>query len=316
MYKRSRFAAVLGCVTALAMAGCATNSGVTPTTPSATQPQAHGIAFGPGWVQKDGVLYHAPHYMGTLHEASRVRNNILLSYGGGPVQVNPTVFLIFWGYTTYGDSHGVKPLLENYIGNMGGSRHNNIYTQYYEVVNGQTIHITNPSSQYGGAWEDDTNSVPRHPTDSQIAAEALKGVAHFGYNANASYVVATPHGRSTSGFGSQWCAYHSATSSSGRLVSYTDLPYMPDAGSNCGSNIISPPTDESGTDEGVTIVAGHEQGESATDPNPPSGWYNNSYGEIGDICAWTNIQNDPFGSYSFTMQPMFSNATQSCVHSY
>ncbi len=38
--------------------------------------------------------------------------------------------------------------------------------------------------------------------------------------------------------------------------------------------------------------------------------------EIGDICAWQNIQNDPFGSKSYTMQPMFSNATQSCVHSY
>jgi hypothetical protein len=91
---------------------------------------------------------------------------------------------------------------------------------------------------------------------------------------------------------------------------------MPDAGASCGSNIIPAPGDESGVDEGVTIVEGHEYGESVTDVNPPSGWYNNSYGEIGDICAWVNIQNDPFGSNSYTMQPMFSNATQSCVHSY
>ncbi len=56
---------------------------------------------------------------------------------------------------------------------------------------------------------------------------------------------------------------------------------------NCGANFISPPKDESGADEGVTIVEGHEYAESVTDPNPPSGWYNNSYGEIGDICAWT-----------------------------
>jgi serine protease len=91
---------------------------------------------------------------------------------------------------------------------------------------------------------------------------------------------------------------------------------MPDAGGNCGASIISPPSDETGADEGVTIVEGHEYAESVTDPNPPSGWYNNQYGEIGDICAWTNIQNDPYGKKSYTAQPEFSNASQSCVHSY
>ena len=65
----------------------------------------------------------------------------------------------------------------------------------------------------------------------------------------------------------------------------------------------------------MTIVEGHEQGESATDPAPFTGW-NSASGEIGDICAWTDIKNDRFGSYFYSMQPMFSNATASCVHSY
>jgi hypothetical protein len=318
MYKLSRFAGVFGCVAALGLSACAGSSGVAPATGSMVQPQARGmLTFGPGWIQKDGVLYHVPHYMATRSAArGQVSPAIVLSYGGGVVQVTPTVFLVTWGYSHYGDRQNVKALLQSYFGSMGGSGHNNTYTQYYQIVNGQTTYIANPSNQYGGTWDDETNAVPRHPTDSQIAAEALRAVAHFGYNANASYVVATPHGRSTSGFGTQWCAYHSATTTGGKLVSYTDLPYMPDAGGNCGSGIISPPSDESSADEGVTIVGGHEQGESVTDPNPPSGWYNYSYGEIGDICAWQNIQNDPFGSKSYTMQPMFSNATQSCVHSY
>ena len=99
-------------------------------------------------------------------------------------------------------------------------------------------------------------------------------------------------------------------------MSYTNLPYIPDAGPNCGANFISPPSDQTGADEGVTIVQGHEYGESVTDPNPPKGWYNNQQGEIGDICAWTNIQNDPYGPKTYTAQPMFSNASSSCVHSY
>jgi hypothetical protein len=309
------FARFLGCVIALGLAGCATNSGVTPPSNSTAPMQVRGGISFTDWVQKDGVLYHLPHYMIARRNAAGVKPLIVLSYGNGPVLVTPTVFVVFWGYTTYGDSHGVKALLESYLSSMGGSGHNNIETQYYEVSNGNTTYITNPSSQYSGAWEDDTDAVPKHPTDSQVATEALRAAQHFGYNANASYVVATPHGRYTSGFGTSWCAYHSAVTHSGKLVSYTNLPYMPDAGASCGSNIITPPSDESAADEGVTIVEGHEYGESVTDPNPPSGWYNSAQGEIGDICAWQNIANDPFGTNSYTMQPMFSNATQSCVHS-
>ncbi|MGA8575681.1 MAG: hypothetical protein WB609_08380 [Candidatus Cybelea sp.] len=316
MYSHTRLAAALGCVATLAMVGCASNAGIAPI--GATQQQAQTtVPSGPGWIQKDGVLYHVPHYMATRGTATqKVNPDILLNYGNGPVLVKPKIFIIFWGFNTYGDSNGVAPLLKKYSKALGGSGHDGIYTQYYMKSGSTQTNIKNPRHQFGGAWEDDADAVPTHPTDAQVAAEALLGVAHFGYNANASYIVATPHGRSSVGFGTQWCAYHGATMSGGNLVSYTNLPYMPDAGSSCGSNIITAPTDETGPDEGVTIVEGHEYGESVTDPNPPTGWYNGAQGEIGDICAWQDIENDPFANKSYTSQPMFSNATQSCVHSY
>jgi hypothetical protein len=317
MYSHSRLAAVLGCAATLAMVGCANNSGLAPSTGSTTQQQSQGHALGAGWIYKDGVLYHTPHYMVTAKAPHRdVSKAILLNYGNGPVLVSPKSYIIFWGYKTYGDPDKVARLLKTYSRVMGGSGHNNIYTQYYQIVNSTTTYITNPKQQLGGVWFDDTNSVPSHPTDSQVAQESLNGVAHFGYDPNGSYIVATPTQHSSQGFGTQWCAYHSATTYNSQLVSYTNLPYMPDAGSSCGANFTTPPNDESGTDEGVTIVEGHEYGESVTDPNPPTGWYNFQYGEIGDICAWQNIQNDPFRKKSYTMQPMFSNATQSCVQSY
>lgn len=316
MYNHSPLAAALAYMAALAMVGCATNAGLTPA--SGVAPQTRSIAFSSsGWIEKDGVTYHVPHYMVTRERAlQNVRPDVTFSYHNGPVLVAPKVYLIVWGYATYGDPDSVENLLQTYVSNMGGSGHNNIYIQYYEKSGGTTTYVTNPSQQLGGVWDDNTDAVPKHPTDLQVAREAKRGVVHFGYDPNGSYVVATPTGHSTAGFKTQWCAYHSATTKGGKIVSYTNLPYQPDAGGNCGANAISPPSDESGVDEGVTIVEGHEEGESVTDPNPPSGWYNGSYGEIGDICAWTNLQNDPFGSDSFTMQPMFSNATQSCVHSY
>jgi hypothetical protein len=314
MQIQTRLAAVLGCAAALAMVGCASNGAVTPLTGTTQQESSH-VPTGAGWKYENGVLYHTPHYMGTVSSHAAVKPPILLTYGGGPVLVTPHAYLILWGYKTYGDADKVAKLLKSYLKNMGGSGHNNIYTQYYMTVSGKNVNITNPTKQLISVWKDQTNAVPSSPTDGQVAQEALNGVAKFGYDANGSYIVATPHGHSSSGFGTQWCAYHSNTFSSGKYVSYTNLPYMPDAGANCGANFTSPPSDESGTDEGVTIVEGHEYGESITDPTPFNGW-NSSQGEIGDLCAWTDIQNDPFGKKSYTSQPMFSNKTASCVQSF
>jgi hypothetical protein len=318
MYRYTRLAAVLGCAATLAMVGCSSNSsGLTPTTGAAQSSGKVGIGFDSGWIHQDGVTYHTPHYMTTVQNASRqAKPDIVLNYGNGPVLVTPKMYYIFWGYKTYGDPQKVRKLLKSYAKNAGGSGYYNILTQYYMKSGTTNVYINNPSKILGGIYMDNTNAVPAHPTDGQVAAEALVAVSHFGYDANGSYIVATPTGHSSNGFATSWCAYHSATTSGGKLVSYTNLPYMPDAGGNCGAGFITPPNDESSGNEGVTIVEGHEYSESVTDPNPPSGWYNNQYGEIGDICAWTNVQNDPFGKKSYTSQPEFSNASQTCVHSY
>lgn len=315
MDKLTRLVGVVSCAAVVALAACSGNSSVTPTTGSPVGMQTQAMHGGPQWITQNGVKYVKPIYMRTRFAAQpNAQPDILLNYSNGPVLGKPKMYLIFWGFKANGDPDKIKPLLVAYAKAIGGSAYNNIYTQYYGPG---TVYIKNPLAQFGGAFSDNTNAIPAHPTDAQIAAESLVGVQHFGYNANGSYVVVTAHNHSEAGFGSSYCAYHSATSYNSQLVSYTNLPYMPDAGPNCGANIISPPGDESGTDEGVTIVEGHEYGESVTDPNPPSGWYNNQEGEIGDICAWQNIQNDPFkNGSSYTAQPMFSNATQSCVHSY
>lgn len=313
MYKLLRVGNVTF-VSMLAVAGCSSNSNATP---SARAPMTVQVLVNQGWLHKNGVTYHEPHYMGTRYMSyPGVQPDVQMVYRGGQVLVAPKMYLIMWGYELAGDPNKVKPLLKQYAKVIGGSQYNNIYTQYYQIISGVQTNVTNPSNQFGAIWSDNANRVPRRPRDSQIAAEAIKGVAHFGYDPNGSYIVATPHLHSSSGFGTSWCAYHSSTIFERKLISYTNLPYIPDAGASCGANFTSPPPDETSADEGVTIVEGHEYGESVTDPNPPNGWFNKFYGEIGDICAWRNILNDPFGSNSYTSQPMFSNASGSCVHSY
>src|SRR5207244_6381380 len=89
-----------------------------------------------------------------------------------------------------------------------------------------------------------------------------------------------PTGHSMSGFATTWCAWHSSSGS----MSYSYMPYQPDAGASCGMNFVNP--GNSGYFDGFSIVGGHEYAETITDPYPNSGWLDGRGAENGDKCAW------------------------------
>ncbi|MBO0883902.1 MAG: hypothetical protein J2P17_26935 [Mycobacterium sp.] len=215
---------------------------------------------------------------------------------GGPVQTAPVVYVVFWGWVS--DPSGEQPYLTNFLSSVGGTSWLSSVNQYGSSSN----------SRLGGTWSD-TASVPTRPTDSQIQAEASKASTHFGTGTslNVQIVVATPTGHSTSGFGTQWCAYHGAVSSRPNIT-YTDLPYMTDAGSSCGKGSVNSP----GTLDGVSIVEGHELAEAITDPLL-NAWYDASGQENGDKCAWTRLHNITTSRGTFAVQPLWSNAANGCV---
>jgi serine protease len=161
-------------------------------------------------------------------------------------------------------------------------------------------------------WND-TSRVPDLTNGSTygslIAAEVQRAVSHFGnYHARASYVIAVPHNTPVSGFGSYYCAWHGYTTVNGYKIAYTNLPYMPDAGYSCGQGSVNSP----GVDDGVSIVEGHEQAETETDPQL-NAWYDNSGNEIGDKCAWVDLQNTPLSTGKLPTQPLWSNNLDGCV---
>ena len=102
---------------------------------------------------------------------------------------------------------------------VGGSSWTSVVTQYTSTSQGA---ITNPTGQFKGAWSD-TTALPSKLTQTNIASAAVRCMTHFGYNVNANYIVATPSGKSMSGFGTQWCAWHSSTTSgSGNVTQKTE----------------------------------------------------------------------------------------------
>ena len=242
---------------------------------------------------------------------------------GGPVEVTPAVYISWWGsewsggFSTGGYSSGQLQTYETgFFGSVGGSSWINSTSQYCQGVPSGTIfcgssgtHISNPTGQLKGDWND-TTSVPSSPSQSDIAAAAVRLVQHFGYDSNATYFVFTPSGKSMRGFGTQWCAWHSSTSSTSGTVAYAYMPYVTDAGANCGANFVNPTNDSYGNGyfDGFSIVGGHEYAEAQTDPQPNSGWVDGSGAENGDKCAWSSAStNISLGGHQYAVQPLWSN---------
>jgi serine protease len=265
----------------------------------------------------DGITAHvmfARDYAGTTGTAftnparlplARATKNSNLTWRGGPVQTTPKVYIVFWGpkWTT---SDGEYKALTGFFTAMGGKGWIGIDTQY----TGSNGAIGNPSNQLAGTWID-TSTPPSRPSSSAVAAEAQSAVQHFGYGGvSANYVVAIQSGNDPSGFRAQWCAWHSSENEPEGVVSFTDFPYQSDAGASCGEGSVNNP----GTYDGVSIVGGHEEAETQTDPQPNSGWLDGNNEELADKCAWQNlIDNSAAGGYP--TQPLWDNKKGACAQS-
>jgi hypothetical protein len=219
-----------------------------------------------------------------------------LNNNGGPVQTAPVVYVVYWGWT--GDPSGEQAYLNDFLSTLGGTSWLNTVTQYSGAGN--------PPNFSFASWSD-PRAIPAQPTDAQVQAEALAAASHFGLgtSVNIQIVVATPSGHSTPGFGTQFCAYHGAVAAR-PSVTYTNLPYITDAGGACGANFVSGPLD------GVSIVAGHELAEVITDPLL-NAWIDSSGAEIGDKCAWTGLSTITTSAGIFAVQPLWSDANNGCV---
>ena len=116
---------------------------------------------------------------------------------------------------------------------------------------------------------------------------------------NTLYFIYLPPGVSVSQGGSRscqaFCGYHNDINSQ---IFYAVMPYP-----NCNGCIGGLPD----AFTALTSTSSHELAEAITDPVPGQGWYDDSNGEIGDICAWKTRQ---MGSY--TVQLFWSNKANAC----
>lgn len=262
--------------------------------------------------------------------------NCDLSYGGGPVQHSPKVYLLLWGPNWSATGPDTQYLNAFYSG-LGATGDNwSMITSQYGDGSGYPSFT---GSVFGGVYQDPTTpagtgpSGSVSPTDLNAEADAFAASQGITDTADAQVVIASQSGTCFSdGWAGQpgscayqptqaYCAWHTNSLSGGET--FTNLPYTLDAGQNCGENFVN--GGPAGTYDGFSIVGGHEYAETITDPQPASGWSdsndNVSGGEIGDKCAWGGQLwggSDPVGDVtlstgSFAMQSLWSNAAGGCV---
>lgn len=240
-----------------------------------------------------------------------------MTYGGGPVEVTPKEYLVFWDWPNTADP--AASLMQNFVAAIGGTPWAGIQSQYYEQVNGQDAYITNPADQLAGVWFDNVNPIHDNLSGVEIASEALRAVQHFGITdfADSNIIVAQPSDANDAGFDSgQYCAWHDWSADNYGMpagspnFSFTSMPYVLNAGANCGEDFVN--AAPGGNLDGFTIVLGHEIEEAVTDPGAGlpniSGWLDLNGDENGDKCAWVSL--GPGGATNITGNDGRSYAVQ------
>jgi serine protease len=248
--------------------------------------------------------------------------------------------------TLSADPSGEAPYLQEMFRGLGtgNEQWSGVMTQYCEGVaaGAQTCPARAPHVAYphggtlAGVWVDENAASPAQATGHQLAQEAIDAATHFGNttaasNRDASYVILSPTGTHPDGFdtqsGQDFCAWHDwngdTTLSGGAVpsadgdIAFTNMPYVTDAGVNCGANFVR--SGSAGKLDGVSIVMGHEYAETITDQNPAGGWVDLGGEETADKCAWIPPKPATAGSAAvlqlstgaFAMQSVWANNANS-----
>src|SRR6266516_2905453 len=154
------------------------------------------------------------------------------------------------------------------------------------------------ATRYLGSFTIAPSTTSTNLTDAQVVAELIAQIASgalppprvaFNGPVTEYYVMFPPTYRiclGTDCSNTQFCAYHSNAAYLGTPFTYTVLPESTPTNSGCGASSAG------GGFGNLTSMTSHELVESVTDPEvgsasafvSPLAWYDQSNGEVADIC--------------------------------
>jgi hypothetical protein len=220
-----------------------------------------------------------------------------LTYRGGPLLANVKVFTVFWGSAWTGGQAPLVAKINAFFDFVLKSALIDQLGEYsvpaYAIGHGSrigTITITTPAP---------THSVTDFVLKQFLLKEITTNAAFPKPDANTLYFLYTPPGvrivQGGSASCTAFCGYHNDI---GGKIFYAAMPYPGCAG--CVGSLAAA--------DALTSTSSHELCEAITDAVPGTGWYDDTNGEIGDICAW---KTKVLGAY--TVQLEWSNKAGKCV---
>ncbi len=220
-----------------------------------------------------------------------------LTYRGGPVLGTVEVVTMFWGKAwSLPANQGLPAKLNAFFDAILTSALIDQLAEYdtptTAIGHGQrtaTATVTSPNVRLNV-----TDAAIQHFLQNQISIAAVPAPS-----ANTLYFIYLPPGVSVTQGGGRscqvFCGYHSDINAT---VFYAVMPYPTCQG--CTGSLAAL--------DALTSTSSHELCEAITDPIPGRGWYDDTHGEIGDICAWRTKT-----VAGYTVQLEWSNRANSCV---
>jgi hypothetical protein len=225
-----------------------------------------------------------------------------LAYNGGSLIQSVEVTAVFWGPSVNPNVVSGAP---GFFGAVTNSPYMTMLAEYNQT--GNTI----GTGSFTGSYVDMDAPVPPSGTNlmnEEIQAELGRLIdlgkipANDGKNI---FMVFFPPGVVIDQGNGQlscqyFCAYHSAFTRNGSNVFYGVMPDHYGGGCDQGCGTADPLSN-------LYRSTSHELTEAITDPVPGQGWYDNNFGEIGDICVDFNGTTN-----NYTVQTEWSNEASGC----
>ncbi len=231
---------------------------------------------GKGWGERDASGVTAAN----AQKFSRTSNNGIF-YHGGPIMLGTVNMYYIWYGAWDFSKDNTNTILNSFGSYIGGTPYFNINTTYFDSTNTAVsglVALPNTTVDIGsqGATLNDTavqNIVANALSNSLLPADP-NGVY---------FVLTSKEVTETSGFCTQYCAWHTHGTINGQDIKYGFVGNPLQCPSACSAQTTTP-NGNMGADAMANLIA-HELAESTTDPDL-NAWFDKRGFENADKCAW------------------------------
>jgi hypothetical protein len=203
-----------------------------------------------------------------------------IGYHGGPVLTATKHIYYIWYGNWSGNS--ATTILTDFARSLGGSAYFSINTTYTQSGGAR---VSNSVTFSESTTDNYSRTKNLTDADVQTIVAAAQAFGRLPTDTNGVYLVLTSADvNETSGFGTQYCGWHTHGTIGGKDIKYAFVGNPDRVPQGCEAQGVGP-NGNPGADGMASIIA-HEIVETNTDPDL-NAWYDSRGAENGDKCAWT-----------------------------